>query len=114
MTDNLAGVHSRVYLIAQLEAHYARILRMNVVNLVEAARKRDPETQVTLGHFLTWTDGLYRDAQEGAEVVMAAHQCPDEVLPDLVRWQTNPNWRAAMERAGMTFDTKRLVWEETR
>lgn len=109
MSDEIG---QRAYLIAQLEAHYARVLRQNVVNLVDLARKRNPETEVTLGHFLTWTEGIYRDAQEGAEIVMAAHQCPDEALNDFVRWQTNPAWKRSMERAGMFFDTRELIWKE--
>lgn len=119
VAPGLSSVSQRMYLIAQLDGHYGRFLRERVLSNYEDTKKllaHDDERfmtkQVALEQYLSWLEELVDLAREGAEALEAARQCPDEFLDDLVRWQTNPNWREAMIRAGMEFDTQTLRWRE--
>lgn len=107
----------RMYLIAQLDGHYGRWLRNRIIFGYEDAKKQleqmtddFADRRVAVKHFITWMEEYVDLAREGAEALEAARQCPDEYLDDLVRWQTNPNWREAMTKAGMVFDTKKMHW----
>ena len=113
-------ITQRMYLISQLEAHFGRQLRQRIVadseDVIRLMKSQEEmgllDRRVALTTFGKWV-GQYVDAAvEASEALEAARQCPDSLLPDLVRWQTLPDWKNAMIAAGFEFDVKTMRWTE--
>ncbi len=108
-------MRERMYLIAQLEAHYGRWLAHAVIANHQSAvamQNKPQRRELTMKDFVTWTQNEFDIAQERETLIQAAHGLEDEEFEIMVKWRTLPKWAEAMAELGYTWNMDAMKWQQ--